>query len=418
VVVTGFWLSFGSVAILIYGFSRRLGKPSIIKNWWLGLWVAWVGTLGLNIIFFQKISLVAIIANSIAIPTVTILVVPLIITGIATLPMFPHLTYFLWQIACWIMEKLWLILIKISQFPWAALTISHYHISLSIILALATLLFLLPRYILYSYWGWLLLGVGLYNKPPNLEKGSLSLDLIDVGQGLSLIVRTQNHSLLYDTGPKYFDYDLGKIAVLPYLNWLKINNLDKIIISHWDNDHSGGLESIVAQIPYQQILSSDQGKSKQAIVYCERGLHWNWDNVEFKFLYPSAMLYHLGNNSSCVLQITTGKHRILIPGDIEAFAEKILLEHDAELKSDILIAPHHGSKTSSTQRFVTAVDPQWVLFPVGWKNRFRLPNALVTQRYINNQSQLLRTDVDGAIHLEVSQSSISEPRISSSKVVK
>lgn len=407
VLLPSFWLSFVSVAILIYAFNNRVKLPRGIAQWWRAIWVAWLGTLGLNVLFFQQISVVAMLANAIAIPIVTLFIVPLILVGMCSIFVFPKIAMLCWWLANYMMQWLWFGLMKLADFPWSAVSISHYHTIIAIFIIAAALLYLLPRYLVYCVWGWGLLLMGLLNKPPEIPAGEFELHLLDVGQGLAALVKTQNHSLLYDTGPRYVNYDLGNAVVVPYLHWLNIRELDQIVVSHWDSDHSGGLKSILAAISTKQILSSDHGKQGVPVEYCLQGMQWQWDGVVFKFLYPDDQLLHLGNNSSCVLQVIAGNHSVLIPGDIEAFAEKVLLESPDQLKSQVLIAPHHGSKTSSTLKFIKAVSPSWVLFPVGWHNRFHLPKPQVLERYrMHGAKKMLRTDNDGAIRLRISGDAI------------
>ncbi len=401
-----FWLSFISVGILRYAFQRRVKPYPKFSQWWRGLWATWLGTLGLNILFFQQISLVAPLANAVAIPMVTLVVVPLILIGIGIVAIIPQISEICWWLGDWVMQALWLGLTKLAAIPWAAVSISHYYIMITILSMIGALLYLLPRYLVYCQWGWWLLLLGFCNKPPAIPAGEFMLELLDVGQGLAVVIRTQHHVLLYDTGPRYLNFDVGRTVIVPYLHWLAVKQIDRVIISHWDSDHSGGLLSIMAAIPTRQLLSSDAGHHALPLEYCQQGMEWYWDQVKFSFLYPSDQLLHLGNNSSCVLQIAAGQHKVLLPGDIEAFAEKVLLENDNQLPSQILIAPHHGSSTSSTMKFIRAVHPLWVLFPVGWQNRFHLPKPQVMERYRALPATILRTDEEGAIRFHISPTNI------------
>ena len=257
---------------------------------------------------------------------------------------------------------------------------------------------LLPRYLPQQRWGYLLLLPVFLNKPPPLKSGEVDFTLLYVGQGLSAVVRTAEHLLVYDTGPKYLNYDTGKTVVNPFLHWLNVRSIDTLVVSHWDNDHSGGLSSIKNEFPIKTLYGSAE-KNGVTLEYCVSGLHWQWDGVDFRFLYPTNMLLNLSNNSSCVLQIQTGQTRLLIPGDIEAFAEDVMFEKSINIESQLLIAPHHGSKTSSTARFIETVKPDLVLFPVGFMNRFKLPNEQVLTRYEDLGIKGIRTDKKGAIHV-------------------
>ena len=403
----GFWLSFTTVAILIYVFSCRLGKAGRIKQWAAVHWFAWLGTLGLNILFFQKISLVGLLANVVAIPIIAFIVAPAALLGCLFAQNLAGIAITIWQGATIIMQQLWSYLCLLSQFNYAIVSISHYHLLLTIIGVIATFFLCFPRYLPQQGWSICFILPLLLNKPPSLNHGVIDFTLLDVGQGLSCIVRTAGHTLVYDTGPKFLTYDTGKIIINPYLTWFNTTKIDAIVISHWDNDHSGGLNSILEQFPTSVIYASANKKGHD-ITFCEQGIKWEWDDVQFEFLYPNHWLFNLNNNSSCVLQITTGSNKILLPGDIEAFAETVMLETPRKLKSTLLVAPHHGSKTSSTWHFVQTVHPKYILYPVGFQNRFNFPHLDVTSRYQAIGSKAYRTDHDGAIRVLFSAT---EPRI-------
>ena len=237
----------------------------------------------------------------------------------------------------------------------------------------------------------------------------------DVGQGMALLVETSQHRLLYDTGPAYgLDSDGASRVIVPYLRARGIGRLDAVIISHSDTDHAGGALSLLENVPVGWLSSSlpdghpavdFQRQRSRPHLRCVAGQRWSWDGVRFEMLHPLADAHHdlslKPNARSCTVKITAGKHAILLAGDIEAAQEAQLYAREGErLAADVLLAPHHGSGTSSTQAFLNAVDPSLAIFQVGHRNRYRHPKAEVYQRYETMGIARLRTDVAGAVMME------------------
>jgi len=228
--------------------------------------------------------------------------------------------------------------------------------------------------------------------------------LLDVGQGLSAVVQTAHHVLVYDTGPKYpTGFDAGRSVVMPYLQDVGITKINMLMISHSDNDHIGGAKWLLAMMPVKELMTSvPKSHWQRSVVACFAGESWQWDNVNFRVLSPPKNLPYEDNNSSCVLRIQAGAHSILLTGDIEKPVEKrLLLNQKAHLPSTILISPHHGSRSSSSLAFVKTVHPRYVLIPVGYENRYRFPAASVLQRYRSVGAQIFTTAKQGAIQLHV-----------------
>eukprot|EP01037_Dinobryon_pediforme_P031038 gene31038-35355_t len=243
--------------------------------------------------------------------------------------------------------------------------------------------------------------------------GQLQITALDIGQGMALLVETGQHRLLYDTGPSYGgDADAGSRLIVPYLRARGIDHLDALVVSHSDSDHSGGALSLLREIAVDRVYSSLPPTS--AIVRaaplhqrCLADQQWHWDGADFQMLYPVQALYDSDkwkpNALSCVLKVTMGQHAILLPGDIEAIQEDQLLNSPtlAALRADVLLAPHHGSGTSSTVPFLQAVQPAIALFQVGYLNRFNHPKPEVYDRYAALGIRRLRTDEAGAIMLRL-----------------
>lgn len=234
--------------------------------------------------------------------------------------------------------------------------------------------------------------------------GAIWFHLLDVGQGLASVVRTQHHVLIYDAGHRLSSsFDAGKLVLLPFLQTIGVNKVNLMVISHGDNDHSGGAMIILKQIQVDQVLSSVPKKFLPKIVnFCEEKMHWQWDGVSFEILYPPLKHHYLGNNSSCVLKISNHLHSILLVGDIEKAAESYLVyTKQKALQSTVLIVPHHGSKTSSSIGFLNFVQPNYALFPTGFHNRFKFPHKLVVNRYHRLGSKIFNTATEGTITLKL-----------------
>jgi competence protein ComEC len=239
--------------------------------------------------------------------------------------------------------------------------------------------------------------------PERPAPGDLWLTLLDVGQGLSVVVETHRHVLVYDAGPAYpGGFDSGTSVVLPFLRARGYRHLDRLIISHADNDHSGGAAAVYRQLPVASVHSGEvQRLGWVQAADCRRQPAWRWDGVRFEYLTTVAA--GTGNNASCVVKITTADGRgVLLPGDIEQSVENALLDtRRAQLAARVLVAPHHGSRTSSSAAFIAAVHPDWVLFATGYRNRFGFPKADVVARYAAIGSRRVDTASDGAISVRI-----------------
>lgn len=224
---------------------------------------------------------------------------------------------------------------------------------------------------------------------------------MDVGQGLSVLVQTQQHILVFDAGPKFGeDSDAGERMILPYLHHLGVTRLDKLMISNGDADHIGGAASLLAAMPIAELTGQDvDGLQHEHKTSCATGQSWQWDGVDFYVLHPDQP-ESIRNNYSCVLKVSNGHESLLIAADIEKRIEKRLLATQrASLRSDVLVVPHHGSNTSSTTDFITAVQPEYALVSAGYLNRFRHPRPEVVARYLAARSVVLNTAKTGAIDL-------------------
>ena len=377
-------------------------------------WAVTLGLLPLLIVMFGQTSIVSPLANAFAIPIISLIVVPLAILGsLSQVDFILQAAHFILALC---MQGLdWLAALPTWQQAappiWALL-----------VAILGVLWLLLPCGIPQRWLGLILLLPLFFVNSARPALGEMQVTVLDIGQGLSVVVKTARHTLLYDAGPKYNEQsDAGGRIVVPYLRAEGIKQLDGFIVSHNDIDHSGGAPSVLAQVPVgwfaSSFVESDSMSLPANALKCFAGQHWQWDGVNFEVLYPSWQSYEntslSDNNRSCVLKISSQFGSILLTGDIEELAEASLLEAnknvlpdeklgDDKLKSDVLIAPHHGSKTSSSVGFVQAVGAKHIIFTVGYLNRFKHPKPLIEKRYEESGAFLYRSDYNGALLIDFS----------------
>lgn len=401
VLAPGFWLSFGAVGLLFYVASSRVveisGWRGELARWGSAQWAVTIGSLPLLLLFFQQFSLVSPLANALAIPAISFVVTPLALLA-AILPI-PGLLYLDHWLLSWLMQGL----IWFAEFPVYTQPVPPLW---SVALALIGIgWLLLPRGIPARWLGLVMLCPALLLQPSQPSLGQARVTVLDVGQGLAVLVQTATKTLLYDTGPLYSaESDAGQRVVLPYLRALGINQLDTLVVTHRDTDHSGGAASILSAMPVRRVLSS-MPEIKGEV--CEAGQAWVWEGVRFSMLHPAAEAPSRKgriktNNLSCVLRIETAGKSMLLTSDIEAIDEAEIIARDLDvLKSDVLLVPHHGSKTSSTPAFIAAVGATQIIYPVGYRNHYGHPRADVVARYGDTPSW--RTDRDGALIIRLGE---------------
>jgi competence protein ComEC len=398
----GFWLSFGAVALILYVTANRLKHSHWLLEYGKIQWAMTIGLIPLLLAMFQQVSLVSPVANAFAIPLVSLVVVPLTLLG-AVLPWGAPL-WLAHSVMGWTMALLeWLN--SLPQAVWTQHAPPPWCIAAGM---LGVLWILLPRGFPARWLGFVLLLPMFLNTPQPPAQDSVRLIIFDVGQGLAVAAQTRQHALLYDAGPDFSDgADSGNRILIPSLRAMGIAGLDGLILTHDDSDHTGGAASVMQAMPIGWISSSlpDGHPLLQTAAdkrRCADGQSWRWDGVQFEILHPDARSYAIAkirdNNRGCVLRISVGDQRILLTADIEKDSERQLLkEHADKLPAALLVVPHHGSKTSSTERFIAAVHPGYAVFTVGYRNRFGHPKQEIMRRYIGIGSSLLRSDEDGAI---------------------
>jgi competence protein ComEC len=233
-------------------------------------------------------------------------------------------------------------------------------------------------------------------------KTGFDLTALDVGQGLSVVIRTANHTMVYDTGPAFDEgFDAGSAIVAPFLLDQGVRHIDMMVTSHADNDHSGGANAV------RKLITVDRELGALTNTPCHDGQKWQWDGVSFEMLHPDDGEWS-SNNGGCVLRIESGTYAALLPADIEKKAEyRLLNDKFTSLQADVLLAPHHGSRTSSTEDFIDAVQPQWVIHSAAWHSQFRHPTPSVVARYAKADARQVVTGLRGAVSLHIDEHGVS-----------
>lgn len=399
---SGFWLSFSAVALLIYVSAGRIGKT----KYWLRiskLHVAMaIGLAPLLMVFFQQISIISPLANWLAIPLIGLLLTPLcLLSALVVLVSIPLAALILWP-ADLLLKAFWWVLQEMAAWPMATLSCLQppwYGVLFAI---LGILLLFAPKGMPMRYLSPVFFLPLIFVTADRPKSGEVWLTLLDVGQGLAAVVQTRQHTLVYDSGPKFSEhYDMGEAVVLPYLQYFGIKYIDMLMISHGDIDHSGGAASIIEAIQVKNHSSSDAKWSAElGGDLCRAGQNWQWDGVIFEVLSPAAPGFDSENNNSCVLTIKNSKFSFLLTGDIEKTAEYWLIEqYGSKLASSVLITPHHGSKSSSSLGFLKLVAPQYSLIPAGYRNKFGFPHPKVLNRHAQLGIKTLNTAEVGAIRV-------------------
>ncbi|HCS64218.1 MAG TPA: DNA internalization-related competence protein ComEC/Rec2 [Cellvibrio sp.] len=429
----GFWLSFGAVALLLIYFSGRL-VPKHNSEPWSGYSAAnvlvgfirsqWLMFIGLFVplsVLVSSVSLVAPVANGIAIPLITFLVVPLLLISAAIRNLFGSASDFLLSGAGWLMEilKIFLEALLALGGSWASPVVA-FRPELAVLFALSSCVLILPKGLFSRALGWcgLLLGacLSLFIVPPN--QPDLKLTVLDVGQGTAIVVQVGEQTLVYDVGPKYTDsFDAGSGIVVPYLYAQGIDHIDRLVVSHGDMDHAGGLNGLLEKTSVDQLFAGEPEKIPQPIMdttetkNCHQAPEWHWQNVRFQFLQFPQLAHASANNHSCVLLISYGEQHILLPGDIETSVENQLMRaHQLPEKLTLLLAAHHGSRTSSGLGFVNKMQPKVVVYSAGYRSQHGHPHLQVKQRYQAVGSREINTAESGAILFEWDQNELQRVR--------
>lgn len=403
VLSAGFWLSFGAVALLMYVTGGRVAIVGWVAAWGRTQWALFVGLAPLLLALFQQVSVVAPFANALAVPWVSFVVVPLSLLA-AVIPWQP-----LALLAHGAMLPVGIALDWMAALPSAAWT-QHAPPAWTVALALGGAVWLLlPRGVPSRWLGALAILPIMVAPVARPAFGEAWVDVLDVGQGLATTVQTQAGALVFDTGPAWSpEADSGSRIVAPFLRGSGVRRLAGAFVSHDDTDHAGGAARLFEMVPSDWVVAPlpDDHPALAGVqrrMPCVAGQAWEWSGVRFAVLHPDAASYRRppgkDNARSCVLKVTSAGASVLFAADIEKDSERGLIAQQAPLGSDVVVVPHHGSRTSSTREFIAAVLPEAAIFSVGYRNRFGHPAPDVVARYRDADARIVRTDESGAIHL-------------------
>lgn len=383
----GFWLSFVGVAFLMLSMTSGRGLVGRLRELGVGQLVMTASLLPLTVWFFGEASLLGALSNLIAIPLIGAVVVPLCLLGLLALFAAPPLAAPLFDVAGFVVHAQWWLLERLAAWPGAHVYLPEAPTWAMLLATLGACWLFLPRGVPARALG-LLLFLPLLWPPRALpERGGFEAVLVDVGQGLAVVVRTRHHVLLFDAGARYpSDFDLGEVAVLPTLHALGVAALDTFVISHGDNDHAGGAAAVAKAYPDALRLAGEPQRMPLPAEQCREGQTWRWDDVAFRMLGPAPALSDesarvSGNDRSCVLLVEGRAGRLLLTGDIGARVEAGLAAKVGAGPPLVLVAPHHGSRSSSSAAFLAALRPAFALVSAAWRSRFGHPHPQVVQRY-------------------------------------
>lgn len=402
----GAWLSFGAVAMILLATSGRWVRDHALVGFVRVQWAVTLGLLPFAIVAFGGQSLVSPLANAIAIPMFTLIVVPLVLFGAALACVSPGVGSIVLGVAGKLLGLLWPILDWLAARAWAMWFVPTLPSVYVALLVIAVLLLVAP-----SVWPTRVVAVlcclpiVLY-RPPTPSFGDYTVSVLDVGQGLAVVVRTRTHTLVYDAGPAFrTGRDTGELVVVPYLRARGMRIVDRLVISHGDLDHQGGMRSILAAMPVESLLVGPSVRAlSRGAEHCLTGQRWEWDGVELEILHPGVGANASDNDTSCVLRVKGRGGTTLLTGDVEADGERELLERGA-LPADVVIVAHHGSRSSSTQAFVESTSPQLAIVSAGYRNRWGFPKPAITQRWRDAGATVVDTIAAGAIEVAVTQQS-------------
>ena len=397
----GFWLSFAAVAVLIFIFGGRLGPWRWWQSWTRAQWLIAIGLGPILLVLGLPISLSGPLVNLLAVPWISLVVLPPALLGTLLLPI-PFVGEGLLWVAGGLIDLLFRgLALMAGRFPaWMPAAVPLWIGGLG---ALGALLLLMPRGVPLRPLGWPLLLLLVFPPRQLLPEGTAEIWQLDVGQGLAILVRTRHHTLLYDAGPRFGDNDLGERVVLPTLRKLGVSGLDLMLISHAHADHAGGAQAVAKGLPVRRVLSGEplELPTELQAEACESGRQWTWDGVQFALWQWAAA--RESNPKSCVLQIEANGERLLLTGDIDTAAERALLDSPLAVTTDWLQSPHHGSRSSSSPALLAALQPAAALISRGQGNAFGHPHPTVLARYRQRGMAIHDSAEQGAIRLQLGQ---------------
>jgi competence protein ComEC len=441
-----FWLSVYAVSIIfltLWRFKSLLNSGNTVWRFIKGLLVIQLGLtvmlLPVSALFFQQVSIVSLLANIVAVPWMSFISIPLCLLSVLLMPFSDSTAQFLMECSIDSLQFLWHYLSFLSQQTWAVVKLSNVGLQFFVLFGgiCFLALFCLPNVFLSNFFvsqtnnlkkllvvfslcvlllftlnaqtlktHTLQINNANSNNQGLVNESSWQLVVFDVGQGLSVLIQRGTKAVLYDTGASYpSGFTMASAVILPYLQHAGVVQLDKMIISHSDNDHAGGLTELRESIPLNELIYNGGETDKNTV--CLQGNSFTWQNLHFEMLWPKDIVSK-ENDDSCVLLISDGKHSVLLAGDITKKVEAALLQQYPDLSADIITVPHHGSKTSSSELFISRVKPSFAVASAGYLNRWNMPVVDVVQRYQQNNVELLNTAQSGQIIFTISEQGLSK----------
>lgn len=395
----GFWLSFAAVAVLMFTFGARLGPWRWWQTWTRAQWLVAIGLCPLLLLLGLPVSLSGPLVNLLAVPWISLLVLPSALLGTALLPV-PLIGEGLLWVAGGLLDLLFkgLALIAGHLPAWIPASVPLWAWCVA---ALGAFLLLLPKGVPLRVLGWPMVLLMVFPPRETLPSGQAEIWHLDVGQGLAVLVRTRGHALLYDAGPRFGDSDAGERVVLPTLRKLGVRGLDLMLLSHADADHAGGAQAVRNGLPTLRVISGDPAALPDELqaASCDSGTTWEWDGVRFELWRWSSAVE--SNQKSCVLLVEAAGERLLLTGDIDSHAERALLDGPLAVPIHWLAAPHHGSRSSSSMALLSRLKPHSVLISRGHGNSFGHPHPQVVARYRRSGMAIHDSAEQGAIRLQL-----------------
>ena len=400
----GAWLSFVAVAVILLASAGRLTSEGVLRNFTRVQLVVTIGMAPLAIGAFGGLSLVSPLANALAVPLFTLFLVPLVLAGTLVAAVSVSTGGLILGCATALLDWCWPAIAWLASRPLAI-----WHFPTPTAFTFPALIAGCALLVTPSIWPIRLPAVmlclpALLNQPSKPAPGAFELTVLDVGQGLSVVVRTHRHTLVYDTGPAFHSgRDTGELVVLPFLRSIGVRRIDTMMVSHGDLDHTGGMQSLLKGIPTLGVIAGPSVMAAQAgaaTTRCVLGQHWQWDGVAFDVLHPGGAGEKSDNDSSCVLRVSGTAGSALLTGDIERLAERALVARGLP-QTDVVVVAHHGSRSSSTAELIGAVQAKVAIFSAGYRNRWAFPRPDVVERWQSSGARTLSTIASGAITVNV-----------------
>ncbi|MCB1799452.1 MAG: DNA internalization-related competence protein ComEC/Rec2 [Gammaproteobacteria bacterium] len=396
IIAAGFWLSFGAVLIILAALRHATGRP-----WWMQALVVQlalgVALLPVLTFFDLPVSLVAPLVNLLLVPLFGFVVVPISLAVALAAGISADTAGWMLHYLAVLLDSVHDTLVWIVAQPWPRLEAPHGSLFPSLTIALAAALLLSPPGVPLRGIAVPLLAVLWLPRQLEVTERDFHLHLLDVGQGLSTVVLTRHHTLIFDSGPEFSSgFSTAQAVVAPFLMTHGRRRVDRLVLSHGDKDHAGGVAQLLSTLDVVRVVSGEPRRVGHGALPCIAGERWQWDGVQFEFLHPNAGHAFSGNDASCVLRISNAAGSVLLTGDIEQRVERQLLGNRG-LHSDIVVAPHHGSRSSSAATFIAATQPRYVLYSAGWANRYGFPATEVQARWFAAGAQAINTATSGTI---------------------